>query len=154
MIATLDHIVASTDARATGQDKFMGHCLSHGSKRNRDLSIKLADDRIVVHCFAGCEPADVCQSMGLHLRDLFLGSKKDPAEIRREQTQRERTRAQQEAARKYEGLKVDARREADALIQSRTGLDIASWAPSRLDDELAALATAYAILWEEGACDR
>jgi hypothetical protein len=92
--------------------------------------------------------------MSLHLRDLFLGSKKDHAEIRREQTQRERTRAQQEAARKYEGLKVDARREADALIQSRTGLDIASWASARLDDELAALATAYAILWEEGACDR
>jgi hypothetical protein len=152
MTGILDHIVASTDARATGRDKYLGHCLSHGSKRNRDLSIKLSHDRIFVHCFAGCEPADVCLSMGIHLRDLFLGSKKDPAVIRREHKKREKKKTAMERARHDEGARLDTLREAESLVARARNIDISAWTDSELAKAIDQVADAYDVLaTEEGS---
>jgi hypothetical protein len=29
------------------------------------------EDRVLIHCFAGCEPAAVCDALGIEIRDLF-----------------------------------------------------------------------------------
>lgn len=44
-----------------------GHGHAKGS-----LRIAIGDDgRVLLHCFAGCEAADVANGVGLHLADLF-----------------------------------------------------------------------------------
>jgi len=56
--------------RQTGPDQWLARCPAHDD-RSPSLSIKQADDRVLVHCFAGCEPGDVLAVVGLTLADLF-----------------------------------------------------------------------------------
>ncbi len=56
--------------RPTGSGSWLAKCPAH-SDRSPSLSIKAADDRILLHCFAGCEAAAVLQSIGLTFVDLF-----------------------------------------------------------------------------------
>lgn len=60
-------------------DKVTGHvpgqwksCCPAHPDRTPSLSIKLTDDgRILLHCFAGCEVADVCGAIGINMSDLM-----------------------------------------------------------------------------------
>lgn len=56
----------------TKGDKARAQCPSHGS-RGLTLSIRRADDRTLVKCFAGCELDAVLDDLGLTVRDLFDG---------------------------------------------------------------------------------
>lgn len=56
--------------KQTGPDKWVACCPSHNDK-TPSLSIKRIDDRILIHCFAGCDPLSVVQTLGLSLVDLF-----------------------------------------------------------------------------------
>lgn len=52
-------------------------CPAH-EDRSPSLSVKEADDgRVLVHCFAGCETADVLAALGRTLADLFDGPRPD-----------------------------------------------------------------------------
>lgn len=54
-----------------GADRWSARCPSHDD-RGPSLSIRgLSDGRVLVHCFAGCPPADVLAAVGLTLADLF-----------------------------------------------------------------------------------
>lgn len=39
--------------------------------RNRSLSVRQVDERLLIHCFAGCEPGEILSAVGLSLADLF-----------------------------------------------------------------------------------
>ena len=54
----------------TGPGQWMALCAAHDD-RSRSLSIKQADDRLLVHCFAGCPASDILAAVGLTLGDLF-----------------------------------------------------------------------------------
>lgn len=56
--------------RPTGADQWLACCPAH-EDRSPSLSIKQTDDRLLVHCFAGCPAGDVLAAVGLGLRDLF-----------------------------------------------------------------------------------
>ena len=56
--------------RKNGQGKYMACCPAHPD-RNPSLSIKVKDDRILMHCFAGCETHDVLAAIGLEMRDIM-----------------------------------------------------------------------------------
>ena len=56
--------------RQTGPDQWVARCPAHEDK-SPSLSIKQADDRVLLHCFAGCETGDVLAAVGLDLKDLF-----------------------------------------------------------------------------------
>lgn len=128
----------------------MGHCRHHGSKRNRDLSIKLEHDRIVIHCFAGCEPEDVCASIGLKLCDLFLDNNRSQDDIRRERHARERKRAKAEKEFREMGANLDALREAGNFIRHAKGLtDSRLWSDQKRNEVLDRLGIAYALLERE-----
>jgi hypothetical protein len=45
-------------------------CPAH-EDRSPSLSIREDGDRVLVHCFAGCDVADVVAAVGLGLEDLF-----------------------------------------------------------------------------------
>ena len=57
--------------KQTGADRWIARCPAHGDKRP-SLSIRQTDDgRLLLHCWAGCEAAEVVQAAGLGLADLF-----------------------------------------------------------------------------------
>ena len=56
--------------KKTGQDKYLAICPSHDDK-SPSLAIKVVDDRVLLHCFAGCETADVLGALGLKFEDIM-----------------------------------------------------------------------------------
>ncbi len=58
----------------TGPGQFSAHCLAHADSQP-SLSVGLGDqNRILLHCHAGCETADIVEAMGLKMQDLFADS--------------------------------------------------------------------------------
>ena len=65
LLNRLDHV------RPSGKDRWTARCPAH---EDRDPSLSIAvtpDDRILLHCHAGCGGADVVAAIGLSLSDLF-----------------------------------------------------------------------------------
>jgi hypothetical protein len=56
--------------KQTAPNKWLAKCPAHPD-RSPSLSIKLADDRILIHCFAGCGVQSVLDAVGLDMADLF-----------------------------------------------------------------------------------
>ena len=55
----------------TGHGRWRAKCPGHNS-RSRTLSIaEGAEGVLLIHCFAGCEPAQIISAVGLQFRDLF-----------------------------------------------------------------------------------
>ena len=52
-------------------NKFQARCPAHDDK-NPSLSVKATDDRILMHCQAGCSHESVCEALGIHPAQLFL----------------------------------------------------------------------------------
>ncbi len=51
--------------------KWLAKCPAHDD-RSPSLWVRLADDdKVLIHCFGGCQVADVVASVGLELSDLF-----------------------------------------------------------------------------------
>lgn len=48
-------------------------CPSHNDKKS-SLSIKQVSDRILIHCYAGCNYKDILASIGLNPKDLYLNN--------------------------------------------------------------------------------
>lgn len=66
-----DRLLSRLDGvRTTAKGKWIARCPAHGDK-NPSLSICAVDDRILVHCWAGCTAGDVVAAAGLRLADLF-----------------------------------------------------------------------------------
>jgi hypothetical protein len=56
--------------KQTGPQTWMAKCPAH-EDRTPSLSVRLAGDRVLLYCFAGCEVGDITAAIGLELRDLF-----------------------------------------------------------------------------------
>lgn len=69
---SIDSMLQRLDSvKATGRGRWQARCPSH-EDNSPSLSLKLEDDgRILIHCFAGCDTADVVASVGLSLSELF-----------------------------------------------------------------------------------
>ena len=68
MLARLDGV------RARGADQWSARCpgpLHERGDKSGGLAIKQADDRVLIHCPAGCAPLEIVSAVGLDLRDLF-----------------------------------------------------------------------------------
>ena len=61
--------------KKTGDGKWLACCPAHDDK-SPSLAIKLADDRILIHCFAGCDVSSIISALGLKLSDLMPESKR------------------------------------------------------------------------------
>ena len=69
---TIDDLVLSLDrVRKTAPGEWVACCPAHAD-RSPSLSVKdCGDGRILVHCFAGCEPEAVVGALGFSLADLM-----------------------------------------------------------------------------------
>ena len=56
--------------RSTGKDKWLARCPAHDD-HSPSLNIREVDDRVLIHCFAGCSVYEVVSAVGLELSDLF-----------------------------------------------------------------------------------
>ena len=57
--------------KRTGAGRYIACCPSHDDK-SPSLSIRELDDgRVLIHCFSGCDTANVLAAVGLTLEDLF-----------------------------------------------------------------------------------
>ena len=52
---------------------WMACCPAHDD-RSPSLAIKQANDRILMHCFAGCSVGSIIAALGLNMGDLFSSS--------------------------------------------------------------------------------
>lgn len=55
---------------------YMAVCPAHAD-RNPSLHISEGDERVLLHCFAGCAVGDICAALGIEVKDLFYGDRTD-----------------------------------------------------------------------------
>ncbi len=58
------------DVRSSGKDRWLARCPAH-QDGSPSLSICDKGDRVLAHCFAGCDIADVMTAVNLSMTDLF-----------------------------------------------------------------------------------
>lgn len=72
-----------------GKDRFMACCPAHDDSDPSLAITELQDGRILIHCFAGCQPIQVLNAIGLTMEDLFpdggLGEFRGWEQLKREQ---------------------------------------------------------------------
>ncbi len=67
----IDRLLSRLDSVRRAGSAYTAKCPAH-SDRNASLSVSEADGgKVLLHCFAGCEPADVLAAVGFTLADLF-----------------------------------------------------------------------------------
>jgi len=69
---TIDNLLTRLEkVKQTGKETYISCCPSHEDK-NPSLSIRhLADDRILIHCFAGCDIYSILNSIDMEIDALF-----------------------------------------------------------------------------------
>lgn len=55
--------------KRTGPGRYIARCPAHNDK-SPSLTVTERDGKILFHCFAGCQPADVLAAVGLEFSDL------------------------------------------------------------------------------------
>lgn len=74
----LDSLLNKLDkVKKSGGGKFLAICPAHQDKE-ASLSITADNEKILVHCFAGCSAEAIMESLGLTIPDLFLKSRAKP----------------------------------------------------------------------------
>jgi hypothetical protein len=87
--STADRLLARLEGVRKHGTGWRARCPSHGSDRNRSLSIAERDDgAVLLKCFANCDALAIVHAVGLELRDLFPDRPEDckpltPAERRK-----------------------------------------------------------------------
>lgn len=56
--------------RTAGPGRWHARCPAH-QDRSPSLSIRETGERVLLHCFAGCDPSDILAAVGLAWRDLY-----------------------------------------------------------------------------------
>ncbi len=56
--------------RKTGQDSWIACCPAHDDK-GPSMTLRQVDEKILIHCFAGCSASEIVGAMGLKMTDLF-----------------------------------------------------------------------------------
>ena len=69
---SIDALLSHLDGvKETGPGKYLSRCPAHDD-RSPSLSIKDGDDgRVLIHCFAGCEPQSVLDAIGMTFSDIM-----------------------------------------------------------------------------------
>lgn len=67
MVSVLDRLMG---VRKVG-DRYIARCPAHQDRRPSLTVRELADGRVLMHCFAGCETEAVLSAIGLTFRDIM-----------------------------------------------------------------------------------
>ncbi len=131
---------------------YLASCSAHDDD-HPSLLITEADDKLLLHCRAGCRPDDVLAAVGLDYSDLFLDTCKFKGTLRPTTPRRppkyywkwQKTCAELERAIQFE------REHHEAVLAATQGIDINILSNSEFDEAMGYVCLAYSWL---GRCDR
>lgn len=70
-MSNLENLLSKLDkVRRIGHGRYKALCPAHDD-RSPSLAIKDVEDRILLHCFCGCETSDVLAAIGLTFTDIM-----------------------------------------------------------------------------------
>jgi DNA-binding transcriptional ArsR family regulator len=72
MLADFENVLDRLTLASRNGEKAMCFCPAHGDHNSPSLSLKAENGRLLLHCFAGCQPEDIVAEMGLEMKDLFV----------------------------------------------------------------------------------
>lgn len=67
----IEKILDRLDGVRKSGNGYIAKCSAHHDKSPSLKVTELSDGRILIHCFAGCSPHDILNSIGLTFDDLF-----------------------------------------------------------------------------------
>jgi hypothetical protein len=67
---TLDCLLSRLSRVRRSGSGYVALCPAHDD-RKPSLSIGERSDRVLLHCFVGCSVKEICEALGIHIRDLF-----------------------------------------------------------------------------------
>ena len=71
LIAPIQAFLGRLDrVRPAGDGKWYARCPAHDDK-GPSLSVRDTGERVLVHCFAGCDPEDILSAVDLKWSDLY-----------------------------------------------------------------------------------
>lgn len=145
---TVEELLPQLEAVRKSGRGWMVRCPAHDD-RSPSLSVREGEKGILLHCFAGCNLASICASLGLKPKDLFYDT---DGLVDRDAFRRVKAKRQAERLRQHTmGRRADALREADAVIRASTNLDISMWSDAQIDTALTCVCDAYALQLREDA---
>src|SRR5215213_613957 len=71
MLADFEDVLDKLSVVSRNGEKAMSFCPAHDDSSNPSLSLKAENGRLLLHCFAGCQPEDILSKIGLGMKDLF-----------------------------------------------------------------------------------
>jgi hypothetical protein len=72
MLADFEKVLDRLNVASRNGEKAMCFCPAHDDRNNPSLSIKADSGKLLLHCFAGCQPEDIVSEMDLEMNDLFV----------------------------------------------------------------------------------
>src|SRR5215208_7316800 len=72
MLADFQAVLDRLDVASRNDEKAMSFCPAHDDRSTPSLSLKAENGKLLLHCFAGCQPEDIVSQMGLEMKDLFV----------------------------------------------------------------------------------
>jgi MarR family len=71
MLANFEDVLDRLNVASRNGEKAVCFCPAHEDHDNPSLSLKAENGKLLLHCFAGCQPEDVVSEIGLEMKDLF-----------------------------------------------------------------------------------
>ena len=71
MISNFERVLDRLEVASRNGNKAKAFCPAHDDRNNPSLSVRAEDDKVLLHCFVGCEAEDIVAAIGLKMGDLF-----------------------------------------------------------------------------------
>ena len=71
MVADFENVLDRFNVVSRNGEKAMSFCPAHNDRTNPSLSLKAENGKLLLHCFAGCQPEDIVSKVGLRMQELF-----------------------------------------------------------------------------------
>jgi putative DNA primase/helicase len=72
MLADFEDVLDRLSVASRNGEKAMSFCPAHDDRTNPSLSLKAENGRLLLHCFAGCQPEVIISAVNLEMKDLFV----------------------------------------------------------------------------------
>ena len=72
MLSSFENTLSRLKVASRNGNKATAFCPAHDDRNNPSLSLKAENGRLLLHCFAGCQPEDIVSKVGLGMQDLFV----------------------------------------------------------------------------------
>ena len=72
MLADFEDVLDKLEVASRNGEKAMSFCPAHDDCTHPSLSLKAENGKLLLHCFAGCQPEDIVSEIGLQMKDLFV----------------------------------------------------------------------------------